>query len=93
MVKLVDCVSFSASVEDFNSKFYVIVSGLKSFDGCEVDNRIVRQKDFGSKKACMDFIAKWSNTDYKFDEDDFNFVSHRYIPIDYLRCGVDFDED
>jgi hypothetical protein len=41
----------------------------------------------------MDFFTNFTDTDYKFDEDDFLFVSDRYIPINYFGCGVDFDED
>jgi len=93
MYRLEDCLSFKASVEEENGKFYVIVLGKgRSCDRfCEFE--VEKKKEFESKQACMDFFTNFSDTDYKFDEDDFLFVSDRFISIDYFGCGVDFDED
>lgn len=93
MHKLEDCHSFVASVELRGNKPFVVVLG-SGYDGNQdLEFEIKASKEFESEKVCMDFFTNFTDTDYKFDEDDFLFVSDRYIPIDYFGCGVDFDED
>lgn len=93
MHKLEDCHSFVASVELRGNKPFVVVLG-GGYDGNQdLEFEIKASKEFESEQACMDFFTNFTDTDYKFDEDDFLFVSDRYIPINYFGCGVDFDED
>lgn len=92
-MKLGDCKYFSASVEEKNGKFYVIILGSGIYSDCDLIFEIVKKKEFEDKKACMDFLTNQTDLDYDFFVDDFEFASHRYFPIDYFGCGVDFDED
>ena len=93
MRNLLDCHSHVASVELKDSKPYVVILGSGYDSNQDLEFEIKASKEFESKQACMDFFTNFADTDYKFDEDDFLFVSDRYIPINYFGCGVDFDED
>nr|DAJ97534.1 MAG TPA: hypothetical protein [Inoviridae sp.] len=93
MHKLEDCSIFKARVEEENGKFYVIVLGKDHSFEMFCDFEVEKKKEFESKQLCMDFLIDYTDYGYKFVAYDFEFASHRYFLIDYLGCGVDFDED
>lgn len=93
MHKLENCHSFVASVELRDNKPFVLLWGRGYDINQDLEFDVKVSKEFESKQACMDFFNNFTDTNYKFDEDDFLFVSDRCIPINYFGCGVDFDED
>lgn len=93
MYKLEDCSIFKARVEEDDGKFYVIVLGKGRSSEMFCDFEVEKKKEFESKQHCMDFLTDYTDYGYKFVVHDFEFAIHRYFSIDYLGCGVDFDED
>lgn len=93
MFNLDDCQSFVASVEKKDGSVYVLVLGKGYDNNQDLEFEIKKKKRFKNKQACMDFLTNQTDYDYKFNEDDFEFASHRYFQIDYFGCGVVFDED
>lgn len=89
-MELKDCQSFVASVQQIEGKFYVEILGKGLNVEQDLEFEIKKLKEFPSKKDCMEFFTDYSCIDYRFDEDDFIFVSNRWVPI--FGRGVDFDE-
>lgn len=92
MYNLIDCFNFKASVRRCSGSVYVVVFGYGYDNEKDLEYIVERVKKFDSEKSCMDFFNISTDLSYNFVEDDFLFVSDRFIPIDYFNCGVDFDE-
>lgn len=91
MHKLIECDKFYATLYRNDKVHLVRVCGF-GLDGLGRFFKVERSKEFVSAKECLDFLYYNSSIDTP-SLYDFDYYSHKLTLIDYLNCGVDFDED
>lgn len=92
MRRLAECSKFNFHVFEDDGNFFIGIHGF-GFDENKKCFHVNKFKEFDDMISCMEFVNKFIDCDFEATEEDFLFFATRVVFFDYLKCGVDFDED